>query len=98
MGDEILQRQRRGLEVGRRPDVRQRQVEVVAGPQDVDQDHAEQQRDQRAGDEPGHRLGADPADRLGVAHVGHTDTRVENTSGAMIILISRRKMSVIRPI
>ena len=53
--------------------VGQRQVEVVARPQDVDQDHAEQQRYQRGADEPEHRLAADAADRLGVAHVRDAD-------------------------
>src|ERR1700759_2580817 len=37
----------------------QRQGEVVAGAQDIDQHEAHQQRHQRLSDEPQHRLGAD---------------------------------------
>ena len=42
-------------------------------------------------------LQADPADRLGVAHMRDAETRVAKTSGAMIILIRRRKMSATTP-
>ncbi len=71
--DEFLQRQRRDLEIGRCARLRQRQAEVVAGPQDVDHHHADGERDQRSRDEPGHRLHADPADRLGVTHMSDAD-------------------------
>ena len=71
--DELLQRERRGLEIGRGLRVGQRQIEVLAGPQQIDHDQAEQQRDERGADEPEHRLGADPADRLGVAHMRDAD-------------------------
>ena len=71
--DELLHRERRDLEVGRGLRVGQRQVEIVAGTQHVDEDHTQQKRHQRGPDEPDHRLGADAADRFGVAHVRHTD-------------------------
>src|SRR5437660_1435653 len=68
-----LERQRRDLEVGRCARFRQRQAEIVARPQDVDHHHAEGERDQRGHDEPRHRLEADPANRLGIAHVSDAD-------------------------
>jgi hypothetical protein len=73
VGDEILCRQRGDLEIGRGLGVGQRQVEVVAGAQDVDQHEAHEQRHQRRSHEPQHRLGADAADDLGIAHMGDAD-------------------------
>ncbi|TMG97742.1 MAG: helix-turn-helix domain-containing protein [Betaproteobacteria bacterium] len=54
--DELLERKRRGLEIGRRARVGQRQVERVARAQDVHECQAEQQRQKRCADEPSHRL------------------------------------------
>src|SRR5262249_7693811 len=73
MGDELLHRQRSDLQVGGGLGIGQRQIEVVAGTQDVDEDHAGEQRCQRRADEPGHGLGADAADLLRVAHVRDAD-------------------------
>ena len=87
--DELLHRERCDLEVGRRARVRQRQVEAVARPEQVDQDHAQQQRDQRGADEPGDRLEPTRPIALVSPMFAMPTTSVENTSGAMIILIRR---------
>ena len=59
VGDELLERERGDLEVGGGTGLGQRQVEVVARAQQVDHDEAKRERDQRGGEEPGHRLEPD---------------------------------------
>ena len=70
---EFLERERRHLQVGRCASVGQRQVQRIAGPEDIDQDHAEDQRYQRRTDEPTHGLQTDASDGLGVSHVRDAD-------------------------
>jgi hypothetical protein len=73
VADEILQREFRGREVRRRTDVRQRQPQVLARLEQVGHDQAEDQRDQRRGDEPAERLAEHAPDRLRIAHVRDAD-------------------------
>ena len=73
MGDEFLERQRRGLEICRCAGFRQRQVELVARPQEVDHDQADEQRDEGSADEPKQRFAANAPDRGGVAHMSDAD-------------------------
>src|SRR6266480_2012340 len=93
--DEILERERADLEARRRADVRDRQPGVVAGSQNVDHQEAKEQRSERRRDEtsPSFFSPMRPIDAVSPICATPT-TSVENTSGAMIILISRRKMSV----
>jgi hypothetical protein len=51
----------------------QRQAEVLARLEQVGHDQAEDQRDERGGDEPAERLAEHSTDRLRVAHVGDAD-------------------------
>ena len=68
--DELAQVEPAGLQVGRHVLLGQRQSEIEPRMEQVREEHAEQQRHQRGGDEPQQRLAADAADRLGVAHAG----------------------------
>jgi hypothetical protein len=70
VGDEALQGE--GLGAGGRRGGRRRGLHVQARSwlQQVDHHQPDQQRDDRGADEPAHGLGADPADRCGVLHVG----------------------------
>ena len=52
---------------------RERKIEAAARLQQVDENQAEGERDQAGADEPAERLGADPAERGGVAHMGDSD-------------------------
>jgi hypothetical protein len=65
--------------------------------QQVGEEQPERSGTQRGADEPAEGLGADAADGLESPMLARPDTRVAKTSGAMIILIRRRKMSVRMP-
>ncbi len=73
VGDELLQGERGRLEAGARARVREREVQVVTGLEQVHQHQAQQQRAERGADEPQQRLAADPADGGGVAHMRDAD-------------------------
>ena len=51
------------LRLGEDAGVGDRETEVHAGLENVDHQHAEQERDQRGGDEPSHGLGPDAPER-----------------------------------
>ena len=73
VGDEFLERQAGGFEIGRSVGVRYRQPEIDARLQDVHHHHAKQQRHQRRADKPSHGLGADPPKRSARTHMGDAD-------------------------
>ena len=68
--DEVLEIQRTCLEVGCRARIRQRQMRAVARPEHIGPEQAQQQGNQRGGDEPSQRLGTHTAHALGVPHAG----------------------------
>ena len=72
MVDEIVDAERLGRQVGG-VGALVGDHDADAGLQQVDHEEAEQQRDDRGGDEPAHRLGADPPDRRRVAHMADAD-------------------------
>jgi hypothetical protein len=66
---EVLERELRSGQIGRRADVRQRKPQVLAGLQEIGHDEADDQRDQRCREKPAERLAEHAAHRLGIAHV-----------------------------
>ena len=73
VADEVLQREFRGREIRRCADVGQRQAQVVAGSEQIRHQQAEQQGNERGGDEPAQRLGEHTPDGGRVAHVRDAD-------------------------
>src|SRR5690348_1334996 len=97
MGDELLERQRRHLEVGRGVGVRQRQVQIVAGAGRSRLTMSMPSSSDTSDAETNHSIALRPIRPIALVSpiCATPTTSVENTKGAMIILMRRRKMSVI---
>ena len=80
--DEVLQRELGSRQIGRRAHVRQRQVEVFPRFQEVGDDQAQRQGDQRSDDEPAERTGKDTAHGFCAAHVRDADDQRGKHQGA----------------